>query len=47
MSALDEKVKAFLPVSSGDGDGYGSGDSQSGATRKWNAMTGRCRHAEG
>lgn len=25
MSALDEKVKAFLSVSSGDGSGYGSG----------------------
>ena len=26
MSALDEKVKAFLSVSSGDGSGYGFGD---------------------
>ena len=26
MSALDEKVKAFLSVNSGYGDGYGSGD---------------------
>ena len=26
MSALDEKVKAFLSVSSGDGSGYGYGD---------------------
>ena len=37
MSALDEKVKAFLSVSSGSGDGSGSGSGSGDGIRSFNS----------